>query len=145
MIAEEEEKKAEEPPPESSSAAPVQVEPTAPPIEAEPKPKRQLKPRANAIGKLTPRQKTPTTPPRKESPKTVPKQPRLIARSDIPPRPATPLPEFISQFIGLEWFDKYFPNCNENVSSTQYIYQYFTIKYSCFKLSTLLVNTLLSC
>ena len=30
----------------------------------------------------------------------------------------TPLPTFISQLKGLEWFDKYFPNANENVSTS---------------------------
>lgn len=28
----------------------------------------------------------------------------------------TLLPHFIRQFVGTEWFDKYFPNANENVS-----------------------------
>ncbi|GFN75135.1 WD repeat-containing protein kiaa1875-like isoform x3 [Plakobranchus ocellatus] len=35
-------------------------------------------------------------------------------RSPTPPPPPTPLPNFIKQFVGAEWFDKYFPNCNEN-------------------------------
>ncbi|GFS24658.1 WD repeat-containing protein KIAA1875-like isoform X3 [Elysia marginata] len=35
-------------------------------------------------------------------------------RSPTPPPPPTPLPDFIKQFVGTEWFDKYFPNCNEN-------------------------------
>lgn len=49
-----------------------------------------------------PRVKIPTPPPQK---------------SPTPPPPPTPLPEFIQQFIGTEWFERYFPNCNEMVSN----------------------------
>ena len=30
-------------------------------------------------------------------------------------RPPTPLPFFITQFRNEDWFEKYFPNCNERV------------------------------
>ncbi|XP_064610519.1 uncharacterized protein LOC135474835 [Liolophura sinensis] len=36
----------------------------------------------------------------------------LPERIPTPPAPPTPLPEFIMQFKGQEWFEKYFPNCN---------------------------------
>ena len=43
--------------------------------------------------------------------------PSIVTRqTSPPPKPKTPLPDFISQFKGHEWFDKYFPNANENVS-----------------------------
>ncbi|CAL1526294.1 unnamed protein product [Lymnaea stagnalis] len=38
----------------------------------------------------------------------------VATRSPTPPPPPIPLPSFIRQFVGADWFDKYFPNCTEN-------------------------------
>lgn len=76
----------------------------APPPEEKPKPVvREIQQPTKPIRKLVsrPRQKVPTPPPPK---------------SPTPPPPPTPLPDFITQFVGTEWFEKYFPNCNETVS-----------------------------
>lgn len=48
-------------------------------------------------------------------PKPKPQTP-VSSRSPTPPPPATPLPDYIKKFVGTDWFDKYFPNCKENVS-----------------------------
>ncbi|XP_071172379.1 WD repeat-containing protein 97-like isoform X3 [Mytilus edulis] len=46
------------------------------------------------------------------APLVKPSAPRQ--RTPTPPRPETPLPNYVTQFQGADWFDKYFPNCNEN-------------------------------
>ena len=81
--------------------------------------KPKMKSKAQLVQKLAPRQ----TPIKSPSPVPTPPPPKRNVRPirrvetpppPTPPRPVTPLPEFIAQFIGLEWFDKYFPNCNTN-------------------------------
>ena len=66
-----------------------------------------------------PKQKSPPPVVKKETP-----EPRQVSRvktptptpvTPTPPRAKTPLPGFITQFKGVEWFEKYFPNC-ESVS-----------------------------
>nr|KAG5693101.1 hypothetical protein BaRGS_014051 [Batillaria attramentaria] len=91
----------EKPPsPQPDVEEPAEAE-AAPPPEEKPKPAvREVVQPKKPIQKLVsrPRQKLPTPPP---------------PRSPTPPPPPTPLPDFISQFVGTEWFEKYFPNCNE--------------------------------
>ena len=75
-----------------------------PPVEEKPKPLlRDVQQPVKPIKKLVsrPRVKLATPPP---------------PRSPTPPSPPTPLPDFIAQFVGTDWFEKYFPNCNESVS-----------------------------
>ena len=78
---------------------------------------KQTKSRSQMVQKITPRQ-TPVQKSPSPEPPTPPTSKRVMRRKvETPPtpaRPETPLPEFIAQFIGLEWFDKYFPNCNTN-------------------------------
>ncbi|KAK3741975.1 hypothetical protein RRG08_024721 [Elysia crispata] len=82
----------------------TEVEPDEPELPEEPTPspvKRPppglAKPIVKLISRPPPKAATPPPP-----------------RSPTPPPPPTPLPDFIKQFVGTEWFDKYFPNCNEN-------------------------------
>ncbi|KAL3860750.1 hypothetical protein ACJMK2_010825 [Sinanodonta woodiana] len=49
-----------------------------------------------------------------QRPTAAPVAARAHTPSPLPPRPSTPLPQFITQFIGREWFDKFYPNCNES-------------------------------
>lgn len=55
----------------------------------------------------------PKTPPRQQTPSPPP-------RSPTPPPPPTPLPEYITQFIGQPWFDSLFPQPNSKVINTYY-------------------------
>ncbi|XP_067652672.1 WD repeat-containing protein 97-like isoform X2 [Haliotis asinina] len=75
-------------------------QPTSPPLPTPPK--REIKP-LQPIRKLVSRPRVPLP-----SPSPSPEIP-----TPTPPPPPTPLPNFIKQFIGTEWFEKYFPNCNE--------------------------------
>ncbi|XP_048765698.2 WD repeat-containing protein 97-like isoform X2 [Ostrea edulis] len=45
----------------------------------------------------------------------LPPKPRPVApqREPTPPRPETPLPGFVTQFKGAEWFEKFFPDAGE--------------------------------
>lgn len=52
-------------------------------------------------------------------------------RSPTPPVPSTPLPNFITLFVTSEWFHKFFPSCNQNVSKIPEL-TYF-LKYGYFK------------
>ncbi|XP_074656785.1 WD repeat-containing protein 97-like [Tubulanus polymorphus] len=71
----------------------------------QPKP---LKPRDSGVIKpLKPIVKHVSRPPPK-SPQAPP-----TPKPRTPTPPPTPLPDFISQFKGVDWFEKYFPNCNE--------------------------------
>ncbi|XP_048253419.1 WD repeat-containing protein 97-like isoform X2 [Haliotis rufescens] len=65
-------------------------------------PKRELKP-VQPIRKLVSRPRVPIPSP----------SPSPDTHTPTPPPPPTPLPNFIKQFIGTEWFEKYFPNCTE--------------------------------
>ncbi|ELT93743.1 hypothetical protein CAPTEDRAFT_227356 [Capitella teleta] len=72
-----------------------------------------FKPKKPVIKYIAPKPASPLTPP----PKT-PTPPPPVKRIPTPPPktpspPPSPLPGFISQFKGTQWFDKYFPNCNE--------------------------------
>ncbi|XP_052231228.1 WD repeat-containing protein 97-like isoform X3 [Dreissena polymorpha] len=52
---------------------------------------------------------TDTKPRKARSPSPIP-----VTDSTPPrPRPSSPLPGFITQFKGVDWFEKFFPNCNE--------------------------------
>ncbi|XP_059170361.1 WD repeat-containing protein 97-like isoform X2 [Physella acuta] len=86
----------EKPPPVKEVTEPVKKMATPPPVE----PIKRLAPvPAKPVIKLI----------------SQPPKPQPVApRSPTPPPPPTPLPNFIKQFVGTEWFDKYFPNCNEN-------------------------------
>ena len=41
-----------------------------------------------------------------------------------------PLPEFISQFKGQDWFDKHFPDCDEQVGSMVSSFRNFYMRYT---------------
>lgn len=87
--------------------------PQSPPKEpkpvAKPPSRREIKP-------LKPLVKLDLPPPqpvvRPRSPLVKPSAPP--PRTPTPPRPETPLPNYVSQFQGSDWFEKYFPNFNEN-------------------------------
>ncbi|XP_005105308.1 WD repeat-containing protein 97 isoform X2 [Aplysia californica] len=76
---------------EKVTPTPTPSEPIKRPVALPAKPIQKL------VSRPKPKARTPTPP-----------------RSPTPPPPPTPLPNFIKQFVGTEWFDKYFPNCNEN-------------------------------
>ncbi|XP_053401290.1 WD repeat-containing protein 97-like isoform X3 [Mercenaria mercenaria] len=65
-----------------------------------------------------PKTKTPP-PPKKETPeqKHVDRVKTPVPKpvTPPPPRQKTPLPGFITQFKGVEWFEKYFPNCENTI------------------------------
>ncbi|XP_060556270.1 WD repeat-containing protein 97-like [Ruditapes philippinarum] len=84
---------------------------------------REIKP-TKPIKKLVSRPPPPPPQPKPKSPlpavKKAPSEQREITRVKTPtptpttptlPRARTPLPGFITQFKGVEWFEKYFPNC----------------------------------
>lgn len=52
-------------------------------------------------------------------------EPDTLVATSPAERPPTPLPSFITQFRGQDWFDKYFPNCNERVTIVLIHYTYF--------------------
>ena len=89
---------------------------------------RQVKP-TKPITKLISKAPAPPSPPKAKTPEPLrtppktklgppPQKESARARTPTPPppRPITPLPGFITQFKGVDWFDKFFPNCNESVS-----------------------------
>ncbi|KAK7114553.1 WD repeat-containing protein 97-like isoform X2 [Littorina saxatilis] len=90
-----------------AEASAVALAAVSPDQEEKPKPaSREMQQPTKPVTKLVsrPRRKllTPTPPP-----------------SPTPPPPPSPLPDFIQQFIGTEWFEKYFPNCNETEKRRQ--------------------------
>lgn len=76
---------------------------------------RPTKPITKFIAKVPPKPKSPTPPSSPEA-----EIPMEIPRSPTPPPPPTPLPDFIMQFKGVEWFENFFPLCNEIVSIIYY-------------------------
>lgn len=60
-----------------------------------------------------------------------PKTPTPPPRSPTPPPPATPLPEYIAQFIGQKWFDQLFPGANSKVFTGLIINISFLFMYVC--------------
>lgn len=96
-----------EPPvtPKSSLSDKPPSEPKPPSL---PPPKREVKPLKPLVKYTKP---SPPVDP-------LPPKPRPVApqREPTPPRPETPLPGFVTQFKGAEWFDKFFPDASEAVS-----------------------------
>ncbi|XP_064640581.1 WD repeat-containing protein 97-like [Lineus longissimus] len=114
----EEEKPRPKTPSEAGMAAPTPttktISPVSAPSSARPKaarPPPQRKPIQKLIAKTPP--KTADTIPQPPSPVRVRSRSSFRSPPRTPTPPPTPLPEFISQFKGVEWFEKYFPNCNE--------------------------------
>jgi hypothetical protein len=89
--------------------------PPSPPKEpkpvAKPPSRREIKP-LKPLAKLDLPPPQPVVRPR--SPLVKPSAPP--PRTPTPQRPETPLPNYVTQFQGSDWFEKYFPNFNENVS-----------------------------
>ena len=54
------------------------------------------------------------TPERKPSRQRTPSPMPVVT---IQKRPITPIPGFISQFQDMDWFEKFFPKCNEKVKT----------------------------
>lgn len=104
-----------EPPvtPKSSLSDKPPSEPKPPSL---PPPKREVKPLKPLVKYTKP--SAPVDP--------LPPKPRPVApqREPTPPRPETPLPGFVTQFKGAEWFEKFFPDASEAVSS-QFFNQLF--------------------
>lgn len=100
------------------------------PADSEPKPKKATppplpkSPLKRELKPLKPLSEPPKPKPTAPPSEPPPPKPRAAApppKAATPPRPVTPLPQFISQFKGAEWFEKYFPNANENVSIVLYL------------------------
>lgn len=93
-----------EPPvtPKSSLSDKPPSEPKPPSL---PPPKREVKPLKPLVKYTKP--SAPVDP--------LPPKPRPVApqREPTPPRPETPLPGFVTQFKGAEWFEKFFPDASE--------------------------------
>lgn len=104
-----------EPPvtPKSSLSDKPPSEPKPPSL---PPPKREVKPLKPLVKYTKP--SAPVDP--------LPPKPRPVApqREPTPPRPETPLPGFVTQFKGAEWFEKFFPDASKAVSS-QFFNQLF--------------------
>lgn len=93
---------------------------------ATPREQRPLKPIKKFISRPPPtppqpKQRSPPPPKVEHLPTPDRKPSRQRTPSPMPQpvvtkRPPTPLPGFITQFKGQEWFEKFFPNCNEQVS-----------------------------
>ena len=116
-----------QPSPEPTPVATEREKPTVthgPPADLIPEVAAKAKPkpivqRPKRIQKLVSTHPTPPPPEEKRAPTSVPPRRRSSPppkSPSPPPRQATPLPDFITQFKGTEWFEKYFPSCNENVS-----------------------------
>lgn len=91
--------------------------PPSPPKEPKPKPpptRREVKPLKPVVKYDIPPPPQPVV--RVKSPTVVHvvAKPAPPPREPTPPRPETPLPSYVSQFQGADWFEKYFPNINEN-------------------------------
>lgn len=89
-----------------------------PPKEPKPVTKPPVRKEVKPLKPLTKLDLPPPKPPsREKSPTTLvkPVAPPPKARTPTPPRPETPLPNYVTQFQGTDWFDKYYPNFNENV------------------------------
>ncbi|XP_062569311.1 WD repeat-containing protein 97-like isoform X2 [Saccostrea cucullata] len=80
--------------------------PSEPKPPSAPPPKREIKPLKPLVKYAKP------APPSEP----LPPKPRPVAppqREPTPPRPETPLPSFVTQFKGAEWFEKFFPDAGE--------------------------------
>ncbi|KAL4234274.1 hypothetical protein ACF0H5_005924 [Mactra antiquata] len=89
---------------------------------------REIKPK-QPIKKLISRPPPPPVQPKEKSPETTKVQPasepRQVTRVKTPtptpsvvtppPRQKTPLPGFISQFKGVDWFEKHFADCEKSI------------------------------
>ncbi|CAH1779292.1 unnamed protein product [Owenia fusiformis] len=84
-----------------------------------------------SLGTNTPR--PPPSPPKApRGPAKKPMKPIVKYVAAVPPPrertptpPPTPLPEFISKWMGEEWFEKYFPNANSNTMPKPWTIQAF--------------------